>query len=308
MKKFINQYIFLICVISVFASCKKDFMDRYPQTSVPPELFFKSEEDLSLYINGLLTIPGRENYLEDQDTDDKATTGAMEIKSIMTGNPSSQNITSGWTWSRLRDVNYFLDNYSKAEVSDAVKNHYAGLARFYRALFYIDKVKRYSDVPWYSKTLNPSDTTDLYKPRDPRAMVMDSVMADLAFAAANVKEDVPTGTPNVWVMKIVQARTALYEGTYRKYHPELDLAATANAFLQTAMQVSEEIINSGNFEIYNTGQPQSDYAALFSSNSLAANKEVLLASIYDQDLKRSGGNGNILDYEMSPTAILFKHI
>ncbi len=39
----------------------------------------------------------------------------------MTGNPSSQNITSGWSWSRLRDINYFLDNYEKADVTDAVK-------------------------------------------------------------------------------------------------------------------------------------------------------------------------------------------
>lgn len=296
MKKLINIHIlFTCCMVLLTASCKKGFMDRYPQTSVPPELFFKSEEDLSLYINGLLTIPGRGQYLEDQGTDDKATTGAVEIKSIMTGNPSSQNITSGWTWSRLRNINYFLDNYSKAQVSDAVKNHYAGLARFYRALFYIDKVKRYSDVPWYSKTLNPSDTVDLYKPRDPRAVVMDSVMADLAFAAANVKEDVTPGTPNVWVMKLVQARSALYEGTYRKYHGELNLAGTADGFLQTAAQVAGEIINSGKFQI------QGSYSALFTSASLAGNKEVLLSSIYDQDLKRSGSNANILDYEMSPS-------
>lgn len=295
MKKLFNIHIFLACTILLASSCKKDFMDRYPQTSVPPELFFKSEEDLALYVNGLLTIPGRGNYLSDQDTDDKATTGAMEIKSIMTGNPSSQNITSGWNWARLRDINYFLDNYDKATVSDAVKNHYAGLARYYRALFYIDKVKRYSDVPWFAKALSPSDTTDLYKPQDPRAIVMDNVMADLAFAAANVKEDVPTGTPNVWVMKLVQARTALYEGTYRKYHDELNLAGTADGLLQLAAEVAKDLMSSGNFQLH------SSYAGLFTSASLAGNKEVLLASIYDQDLKRSGGNGNILDYEMSPS-------
>ena len=125
------------------ASCKKDFMDRFPQTSVPPDLFFKSEEDLSLYINGLLSIPGRGAYESDQNTDDKATTGAVEIKSMMTGSPNSQNITGGWSWSRLRNINYFLQNYEKAAVSQEVKNHYAGLARYYRAEFYIDKVKRF---------------------------------------------------------------------------------------------------------------------------------------------------------------------
>src|SRR5690606_13397221 len=105
-------------------------------------------------------------------------------------------------------------------------------------------------------------------------------------------EDVTPGTPNVWVMKLVQARTALYEGTYRKYHGELNLAGTADGFLQTAAQVAGEIINSGKFQI------QGSYSALFTSASLAGNKEVLLSSIYDQDLKRSGSNANILDYEM----------
>lgn len=295
MKKFINIYTLLACMVLLATSCKKDFMDRYPQTEVPPELFFKSEEDLSLYINGLLTIPGRDTYLSDQNTDDKATTAAVEIKSIMTGSPSSQTLTSGWSWGRLRNINYFLDNYSKAQVTDAVKNHYAGLARYYRALFYIDKVKRYSDVPWYSKTLNPSDSTDLYKPSDSRAVVIDSVMADLAFAAANVKENVPAGTPNVWVMKLVQARTALYEGTYRKYHGELNLTASADGLLQLAAQVAGEIKGSGKFEIHPS------YSELFTSAGLTGNKEVLLASLYDQDLKRSGGNGFIHDYEMSPS-------
>ena len=165
MKKINNLYILLTGIIMLIASsCKKDFMDRYPQTEVPPDLFFKSEEDLSSYVTGLLSVPGNEKYRSDQNTDDKATTAAVEIKSMMTGSPSSQNITSGWSWGRLRNINYFLENYEKANVTPEVKKHYAGLARYYRALFYFGMVKRYSDVPWYSTTLNPTDTVGLYKP------------------------------------------------------------------------------------------------------------------------------------------------
>lgn len=308
MKKVKYLYTFLAGIFMLSAiSCKKDFMDRYPQTSVPPALFFNSEEDLASYINGLLTMPGRGSYIGDQGTDDKATTAAVEIKSMMTGTPSSQNITGGWNWGRLRNINYFLENYDKAKVSQAVKNHYAGLARFYRAQFYTGMVNRYSDVPWYSKTLNPTDSVSLYKPRDPRSLVMDSVMADLAFAAANVKESVPEGTPGVWVVKLVYARAALYEGTFRKYHPELNLQTSSDAFLQIAKQVAGEIISSGNYQIYNTGNPNTDYLTLFSSASLSGNKEVLLANIYDQDLNRSGNNNsNIIDYEQSPSRELLQ--
>lgn len=302
-KKIHYSYILPVIIVTMItASCKKDFLDRYPQTSIPPDLFFKTEEDLNLYTTGLLTMRGRGSYLADQDTDDKATTGAVEVKSIMTGSPSSQTITDGWSWTRLRNINYFLDNYDRANVAQEVKDHHAGLARYYRALFYIDKVQRYSNVPWYSHALNPGDTAELYKPRDPRTKVMDSVMADLEFAATHVKESVTAGTPGKWAIKLEQARTALYEGTYRRYHTELNLQNTAAAFIETARKVSEEIMQSGKYSIYNTSKPTSDYAALFNSAGLENNPEVILMNIYDQDLKRNGdNNSNIINYEQSPS-------
>src|ERR1041385_1503265 len=154
MKKYI--YILFIAAVSTFAACKKDGLDRFPKTSISPNLFFKTEQDLSLYVNGLLSQPDRYTYLSDQGTDNLSTTGAVEIKNVMIGNASALNIRSGWNWSRLRDINYFLENYSKANVTADIKNHYAGLARYYRAAFYLDKVKRFSDVPWYSHTLEPT--------------------------------------------------------------------------------------------------------------------------------------------------------
>lgn len=288
--------ILVAAIILTGASCKKGFLDRYPQTAIPPDLFFKSEEDLKLYVTGLLTMRDRGSYVGDQDTDDKATTGAMEIKTMMTGAPTSQNITGGWSWGRLRNINYFLDNYGRAAVTQEVKDHYAGLARYYRAIFYMDKVKRFSDVPWYGNTLNPSDSVGLYRPRDPRTLIIDSVMADLAFAGAHVKEDVPVGTPGKWVVKLMQARVALYEGTYRLYHPELNLKNTAARFLDTAAKVSDEIRLSQKYSIHN------DYGALFNSASLTGNKEVMLVNIFDQDLKKGGNNNsNIINYEQSPS-------
>lgn len=285
-----------LTVIVTAVSCQKGFLDLYPQTTVPPDLFFQSEEDLKLYTLGLLTMRERGSYLSDQDTDDKATTGAMEVKTIMTGTATSQTLTGGWSWDRLRNINYFLDNYNKAKVTQEVKDHYAGLARYYRALFYFDKVKRFSNVPWYAGTINPSDSAQLYKARDPRALVMDSVIADLEFAAAHVRTSVPAGTPGKWVMKLVLAKIALYEGTYRRYHPELDLGATAAALLDKSWKAAEDVMTNSPHKL------SGDYAALFNSASLAGNPEVMLLNVYDQDLGRSGNNNsNIINYEQSPS-------
>ncbi len=298
MKKYI---IYILFVAIAFTACKKSDLDRFPQTSISPNLFFNSENDLSSYVNGLLSMPDRYSYLNDQSSDNVSTTANLEVKNVMIGNATAQNITSGWDWGRLRDINYFLENYNKAKVSADIKNHYAGLAKYYRAMFYMDKIKRFSDVPWYSGTLNPGDKA-LFKPRDPRALVMDSVMSDLDFAYQHVRETVPSGTPGKWAVAAFYVRAALYEGTYRKYHPELNLIASANTFLQTAVKVAGDMMASGKFAIYNTGKPDQDYAALFNSQDLTTNNEVILANIFDMSKNRSENvNGVVFgDYEQAP--------
>jgi starch-binding outer membrane protein, SusD/RagB family len=303
MKK-ITSYI-IIGMLLTGTSCKKNFLDRYPQDAIAPELFFKSESDLSLYINGLLSLPGTGQYFGDQSSDNDASTAALEIKNMMVGTPSSQTITGGWDWGRLRNINYFLDNYDKANVAQDIKDHYAGLARYYRAAFYFDKVNRFSDVPWYGNTLNPNDSA-LYKARDPRSLVVDNIMADLLFAAQHIKEKVPSGTPNLWAAKMLYARIALYEGTFRKYHPELNLQSTANRFLDSARAQAQDIMNSGKFGVYTNAQPEQDYASLFSSQDLLLNREVILACPYDYVKDPSNSNSNINstvfgDYEQSPS-------
>lgn len=294
-------YILFAALMLLVGACKKSELDRFPQTSISPNLFFNTEEDLALYVNGLLALPDRNSYLNDQSSDNVATTASVEVKNVMLGNANSQNITGGWSWTRLRDINYFLENYNKAAVSSDVKRHYIGLARYYRAEFYLAKVKRFSDVPWYSKTLSPDDK-DLYKARDPRTLIVDSIMADLDFAYKNVREKVPVGTPGKWAVATLYVRAALYEGTYRKYHDELNLQATASTFLQTAAKIADEVMTSGKFSIYNTGKPASDYGALFSSQDLTTNPEVILTNVFDLT-KNKGQNVNSTvfgDYEQAP--------
>jgi hypothetical protein len=303
MNKIMKKYIVLLGAVLALSSCSDDFLDRYPQTSVAPEEFFKSEEDLELYVNGLLTMAGPGSYQSDQSSDNMATTGAVEIKNIMTGSPSSQTLTDGWNWGTLRDINYFLDNYEKAVGSDETIAHFVGLAKYYRAMFYFDKVKRYSDVPWYDAALDPSDEEQLYKGRNSREMVMAKVIEDLDFAVTNVRESVATGTPGLFAVKAFYSRMALYEGTYRKYHGELGLEASADEYLQKARDLSVDIMGSAMFSIYSTNNPTTDYSTLFTSQDLLNNPEVILANPYDSG-KDKGSNVNtgvFGDYEQSPS-------
>ena len=228
--KTINRILALLSITMLLMACNDDFLDTVPQDEISTENFFNTASDLQLYVDGLHSLAGYGKFLGDQGTDDVATTGAVELKNIMIGSPSAENINSGWNWGRLRQINFFLENFGKADVDDATKKHYEGIAKFHRANFYYAKVRRFSDVPYYSKTLGANDE-DLYKPRDPRVMVVDSIFKDIQFAAQHIKEEA-AGTEKLskWAALHLLSRMALHEGTYRKYHPELGLESTANTF------------------------------------------------------------------------------
>jgi hypothetical protein len=163
-------------------------------------------------------------------------------------------------------------------------------------------VQRYSDVPWYDQLLSPTDD-DLYKGRDSRETVVEGIMEDLEFANQHVRPNVATGTPGNWAVKAFYARFALYEGTYRKYHEELGLQNTADTFLMKASEISKSIIDSGNFSLHNTGNPANDYKAIFSSQDLTGNSEVILFNAYDVNKDRSSNvnTGVFGTYEQSPS-------
>lgn len=93
-----------------------------------------------------------------------------------------------------------------------------------------------------------------------------------------------SGAVNKWVVLQEFSRFALYEGTYRKYHDELNLAGTASEFLNKAYQAAERIMNEGGFQIHITGKLNEDYASLFFSQNLEGNKEVILARYYTNNI------------------------
>jgi len=280
-----------ITLIILLAACNDDFMDRVPETSIGIENFFKSEQDLRMYTYTLYDFPGPPIMVEDgEGTDDMANTSNYELRNIMlSSDPSSTTVSGGWNWSQLRKVNIFMDNFRSADLPEEILNHYEGIARFFRAKFYMEKVKRFSDVPWYDTEIGTGDDDLLFKARDKRDMVVQKIFEDYAFAASNVWEDEPVGAVDRWVVLAYQARHALHEGTFRKYHPELELQSTANTYLEIARDAAKDIMDNGGFSIHNTGNPQSDYQALFTSFDLTGNSEVILPTVSEYNVKNHTG-------------------
>jgi hypothetical protein len=289
MKRISKYIISLICVAALFAACNEDFLDRAPQTAITEGGFFKTVSDVEAYVNWLYTTsrPGYE--FQDWDSDNVTTyTQGDEYWNMIRGLLNKENVDGSWwnvnKWSQLRGINYLLDNVQDVSGTEADLQHFIGIARLFRAWFYIGMVNRFSDVPWIDRAL-PSNDPDIYKAADPRTLVVDNIVADLEFASANIKTTLGNRTRiNRYAALAVLSRFCLYEGTFRRYHPELNLASTAEPFLQRAATAAEEIMNSGVLEI--TGQGVLDlgndmyrapgYQELFNSMGLGGNAEVIL--------------------------------
>lgn len=300
MKRYIKLSL-LTASLLTFAGCNDSYLDRLPETMVQKENFFKTESDLDMYALNLYDFLDNGFYEQDATTDNASTTGNKEIKNIMLGTASAANITEGWNWEKLRDINFMLENLSQAKISEAKLKHYEGLARYFRARFYVNKVQRFSDVPWVDKVVKVEDQAALFGKRDPRELVVQKIMEDFKFAFENVEATKVPGKVNKWVIGQEYSRFALFEGTYRKYHKYLGLDKTVDNFLTIAYQTAENIMGNAGYAIHNTGKVESDYASLYNNPNLENNSEVILGRFYANNvINRSDWPGMFGNYEYYP--------
>jgi hypothetical protein len=279
-----KKILFLLLVAAGLQGCSK-FLDKQPFAQLTSDKVFQSASDMALYVNSFYVdqIPSASTITTTDNQSDYIS--GNNLTEILLPSTNANNI-GGWSWSVLRNINYFLDNcHNNPAIAATTINGYMGVARYFRALFYYSMVKKYGDVPWYSHALTISDSS-MYKPRDPRTLVMDSVVADLDFAIANTPATPDNGCSTItkWVALALKSRICLFEGTFRKYHTELNLTATANDFLNKSLDAANQVISSGKYKLHNNGKPYSDYRDLFTTETPWAD-EVILASVYSNSLK-----------------------
>lgn len=272
-------YILFLLIGFVAVSCE---LEQIPQSTASKEAVFSSESGLQLYTNSFYGI------LPNRSTNRDAMSDYMVVKSVPTfvqEGAYAATLSSGWDWGDLRNINYFLLNNRSTKVPEDVRKNYTAIAKFFRAYFYFEKVKRFGNVPWIGKPLDVTDKDILYGGRDPRTLVMDSIIADIDYACANIKDNSePTRSlVTKYVAYALKSRICLFEGTFRKYHTELGLQATANTFLQMAADASKAVMDANIYSINTAGGAGKSYRTVFTSTQPTAN-EVMLASICDLTL------------------------
>lgn len=265
----------LVILTPLCLSSCADLLDRPPKTTVNDNADTWTDENLVRnYVNELIPkfIIGY--------NDASMHTGDFSDDAVFEGRQSnfrrSVPTSSIWSMSTLRDINLMsdrLETYAKGQMPAETYNHWMGVARFFRAYKYALLTRQWGDVPYSDKAVGDDEQKELYKPRTPRNEVMDNVYDDLKFALANVRlNDGDQQVNRYWVAGIA-AQLALSEASWQKYYYRDN--ERAKKFYDLALETTDMIISSGKYRI------DGDYKSLYTSESLAGNKECIIYRVYD---------------------------
>ena len=284
---------FLLAILfpcALLTSCE-DALDVTPKDKITGEESFNDASALEMFTDPLY------NNLLDKSPFDEQSDQLVEktLSTIMQAGSRRTVPTSGggWSWTDLRRINTLLGNTDKCDDAAAVAK-YSAVARFFRAFFYFEKVKRFGDVPWVDRELFSNDPA-LYAPRDSREFIMTKMIEDVDFAIENLpakkNESVAPFRLTKGAALALKAQFCLFEGTYRKYHevsyPEHDY----NYYLQQAADAAETLMDSKEYKLYSTGKPEADYQNLFVSE-VANPDEYILAISFQAAIDGNQRNAN----------------
>lgn len=278
MKQVYIKYIYIIALLGfVIISCND--LDQYPKDAISKETYFNTANDLKIYTNSFYTaLPSASDvYNESADNIIKTT-----LPDAIQGTRTVPTSGGGWGWSELRNINFYLENSSKCN-DEKARERYDGVAKFFRAYFYTKMVKRFGDVPWYEHVISETDKEALLRPRDSRQFIVEKIIVDLDYAIEHLPDDKKANEVTRSTALALKSSFCLYEGTFRKYHPEFNLQ-NADKILDECIDASEKLMASKKYSLHNTQNPNSDYLNLFASID-PITTEIILARSFTNALQ-----------------------
>lgn len=261
-----------ITVALVFASLCSCSLDREPMDALGAENYFNNRSELATFTNGFYADFPSADALYGETADliipTSLTNEVMGTRAV----PSSGG---GWSWSSLVNINTFMDCVAKCPDA-AARKEYEGVARFFRAYFYFNKLKRFGAVPWFETQLGSTDDR-LYAPRTSRDELLENILKDINCAIESLPNAVNAYRVTKWTALALKSRIFLYEGTFRKYHG----IAGYETWLKEAASAAEAFVSDSPYTLH-TGSAE-PYRQLFVADN-ALKDEVILARNYNLKL------------------------
>ncbi|MBC7569648.1 MAG: RagB/SusD family nutrient uptake outer membrane protein [Spirosoma sp.] len=219
-----------------------------------------------------------------------------------------------WDYGYIREINLFIQRVDgSTKLSAAEKARFTAEGRYLRANAYFELVKRMGGVPLITEPLlydYSGDVTNLRKPRAKESEVYDFVIAEMeAIKSVLPKTPGEKSRATYGLAVATKARAALYAGSIAKYGvntPTVSLpggevgipASKATAYFQTALASAQELINSGQYALYQKSPDLStNFANIFLDKS--GNPEV----IFVEDFKLQSGKIHGFALDNQPRAI-----
>jgi len=291
----LSTYILALSIL-ILSGCAEEWLDRKPQNIILEDQVWNDPK----MITGLLA-----NYYDRLPAHTSLTTGWAEFaaydEAMWSNNDDGRNnIVSYpfdrwrlWDYGLIRDINLAIENMDQfgTSLSPTQKAQFSSEFRFLRAMVYFELVKRMGGVPLVTKQLiydfngNPSY---LQQARNKEEEVYDFIASELDA----IKETIGNGTSNTranrYTAMALKSRAMLYAASIAKYNSRMAVpiatpggevgipASRAAGYYAQSLAASEEIINSGVYQLYNTNPNAGEnfYEAI---TKKTANREVILA-------------------------------
>src|SRR5690606_18443829 len=127
------KLIILAITATILSSCESHF-DIYPETQVAESpALFKNEASLKTFTDGFYNNLDFNAIKDDKNSDNmEHITTPPAIRTSNYTMPTALG-SGGWSWSELRNLNYFIQNVNLHTEDVALKNKNLAVAKFFRA-------------------------------------------------------------------------------------------------------------------------------------------------------------------------------
>ncbi len=294
-------YIIIVISAAIFScTSDKDFLDREPTNILTEEQIFSDPE---LPLSVLADLYNR--YNDFGQLGDWASIADFNVAFWSEAGRYGHFQNAGWgygswgTWDYgyIREMNLFIQRLEASDgLAEEDKSRFLAEARFLRASYYFEMVKRMGGVPLILEPLEydfSGDATYLQYPRSTEAELYDFVIEE----AEEIKDMLPSdpeakARATKAAALAMKSRAALYAGSIANYGedtPEVSLPngevgidpSRADGYYTTALEAAQEIINgeAGGYALFEKSPDLSEnFASLFYDKS--NNPEVIFAEDY----------------------------
>src|SRR5690606_5979051 len=205
-----NTKILVAAGLALFASCKTDFLEEKRDLTGMNEEVFQNESTATAYLDYVygLFLPANNSsnslYWELAVNGDAFSKTTEELAGQTEWNREWTNIAyhqshalnyfgkrmdssiGNNTWTRIRQINLFLDEIDEHGLPEEVRNKLKGQMYFWRAWQYFDLVRLYGGVPLVLTAQNPvvTDGSELAVERSSSSETIEHILTDLDQAIA----------------------------------------------------------------------------------------------------------------------------